>query len=245
MRISTILEECAVKRTKYLPLTALLPGALCLCLRSLLYRTAVDDTGLLKAGTVLEGSVYLLTALSLALFAVLAWKNEALPSMPCVAALGQLAGAVGIGWTVARYPGEMPGVLGTLWRLSGAVAAVCLVWTAICDYQQRKPHFLTRLAPCLFYLVQMLDNYRGWSGRPQLQSYLFDLLATIAMALLAYYRTAADVGLDKPRMRRFTALAAGFLCLSAVLTAKTRPQYLLCVLWALTSLYSPKPEKAE
>ena len=233
-----------MKQRKLLPLAALVMGLACLVGRRVLY-TSLDSTGLLKSGTPLEWGTYLLSVLALALWIAASRREEGKILPDSVADLGQLIGAVGVGWTALRYPGEMPGVLGNLWKILGVLTAGSLVWSAYCGRNGKTPHFLFSLFPCLFWLIHLVDNYRGWSGRPQLQSYLFDLLATIAMALLAYYRTAADVGLDKPRMRRFTALAAGFLCLSAVLTAKTRPQYLLCVLWALTSLYSPKPEKAE
>lgn len=236
------MEECAVKRINYLPLIAFLLGQLCQCLRRLLYRTAVDATGLLRTGTALEWSVYVLAALSMLLFAAAVRKRGGvyLPA-PTTDALGQLAGALGIGWTVLWYPAEMSGVLGALWKLSGALAALCLLWMAFCTWQRRKPYFLTQLAPCLFWLVHMVDNYRGWSGQPQLQSYLFDLLGAMAMTLFAYYTAAFAVGMGKHRMQRFTALAAGFLGTAAAMPnhPKTQMLYLLCALWALTNLCAP------
>ena len=103
------------------------------------------------------------------------------------------------------------------------------------------------LAPCLFWLVHLIDNYRGWSGQPQLQSYLFALLATISMVLFTYHTAGETVDMGKPRMRCFSALSAGFLCLAAILGPdKTQPLWLSCAIWAVTSLYAPKnPKKTE
>lgn len=233
-----------MKRSNCLPLLSLLLGEGCLYLRRMLYRKAVDSAGLLEAGTALEWGVYALTVLSLLVFAAAAWKRDEEPfAVPGIAALGQLAGAIGIGWTVLRYPAQMSGILGVLWKAFGIFAAVCLLYAAFCTLLEKKPYFLVLLMPCLFWLVHMVDNYRGWSGQPQLQTYLFDLMGVMAITLFSYYTAAAAVGLPRPRMQRFTALAAGFLCVAAAMpgTPKTQLLYLLCALWALASLYSPEP----
>ena len=238
-----------MKQRNCLPLFAFLLGLCCACLRWALYRGALDDAGLLKTGTPLEWGVYALSAGSLLFFAAAAKKPGMYARRPGITTLGRLAGAVGIGWTAVGYPPEMAGVLGIAWKLSGMLAAACLLWTAFCGWQRRSPHFLTQLAPCLFWLVHMLDRYRGWSGEPQLQNYLFDLLGAMAITLYAYHTAAFSVDLGKPRAREFTALAAGFLCTAAALPgpSKTAPLYLLCALWALTGLYggNTNQEKAE
>lgn len=233
------MEEYAVKRTNDLPPIAFLLGNLCLCLRRLLYSTAVDAAGLLRTGTPLEWGIYGLSAGALLLFAVAAKKPAAGTAAPAVAALGQLLGGLGIGWTVLRYPAQMYNALGALWKIIGVLAALCLLWTAVCTWRRKRAPFLPQLAPCLFWTVHMLDNYQGWSGEPQLQSYLFDLLGVMAMTLFTYHTAARAAGLSKSRMQTFAALAAGFLCTAAVLPTqpKTQMLYLLCALWALTSLY--------
>ena len=223
-----------MKQQKLLPLSALIMGLACLVGRRVLYATSVDGTGLLKAGTPLEWGTYLLSALALALFAAASRQEEGRILPDSVTALGQLIGAVGIGWTTLRYPGEMPGLLGNLWKILGIVSALCLIWSACCTAKGKTPHFLVLLAPCLFWLTHLIDNYRGWSGAPQLQSYLFALLATMAMALFTYYTagSAAQVG----KRKTFAALAAGYFCIAAALPGKGQLLYLLCALWALFSL---------
>lgn len=224
-----------MKRRNLLPLAALIMGVACLIGRQVLYRTAVDATGLLKAGTPLEWGTYALSILALVLFAVGARRQEGKILPVSVTALGQLIGSFGLGWTALQYSGEMSGLLGNLWKVLGIVSALCLIWSAFCTYQKKTPHFLVQLVPCLFWLVHLVDNYRGWSGTPQLQSYLFALLGTMAMTLFTYY-TADTIGLGKPRRKVFAALAAGYFCTAAALPGKNMLLYLLCALWALSSL---------
>ena len=229
-----------MKQRKLLPLAALVMGLACQIGRWTLYRTAVDATGLLTAGTPLEWGSYALSILAIGLFAAAAGKlgETEVSSSPILAGLGQLIGGLGLGWTAVRYSGEMPGMLGNLWRILGIASALCLIWSTWCTFRRKNTPFLLSLAPCLFWLVHLIDNYRGWSGQPQLQSYLFSLLATMAMALFTYYTAADSVGLGKPRLRVFAGLSAGYLCLAAMLPGPEKAQILLMssALWALCSL---------
>lgn len=241
MQLSGIEEEYAVKLRNYLPVGALLLGMECQHLRRLLYSEYLDSIGVLETGTALEWIVYALTALSLLLFAIAARKPRELDvsASPLISALGQLIGGLGLGWTALRYSGEMPGFLGTLWKILGILSALCLLWAAVCTLRKTQIQFLVLLIPCLFWLTHLIDNYRGWSGQPQLQSYLFALLGTMAMTLFSYYTAAEAVGMGKPRMHTFTALCAGFLCLAAMLPGaeKTQLLFMTSALWAVSGLY--------
>ena len=229
-----------MKQRKLLPLAALVMGLACQIGRWTLYRTAVDATGLLTAGTPLEWGSYALSVLAIGLFAAAAGKlrEPEASSSSILAGLGQLIGGLGLGWTAVRYSGEMPGLLGILWKILGIAAAICLLWSALQTFQKKTPHFLALLAPCLFWLVHLIDNYRGWSGQPQLQSYLFALLATMAMALFTYYTAAEAAQMGKPRLRVFAGLSAGYLCLAAMLPGPEKTQILLMssALWAVSDL---------
>ena len=229
-----------MKQRKLLPLAALVMGLACQIGRWTLYRTAVDATGLLTAGTPLEWGSYALSILAIGLFAAAAGKlgeTEA-SSSSILAGLGQLIGGLGLGWTALRYPGEMPGLFGIAWKILGIISAICLILSAFQSFQKKTPHFLALLAPCLFWLVHLIDNYRGWSGQPQLQSYLFALLATMSMALFTYYTAAEAAQMGKPRLRVFAGLSAGFLCLAAMLPGPEKNQLLFftSALWAVSDL---------
>lgn len=225
-----------MKQRNLLPLSALIMGLACLVGRRVLYATSVDGTGLLRPGTPLEWGTYLLSVLALALWMATSRREEGRIFPDSAASLGQFIGAVGIGWTALRYPGEMPSLLGNLWKILGILTAGCLIWSAYCRKTGKTPHFLLLLSPCLFWLTHLVDNYRGWSGQPQLQSYLFSLLATMAMALFTYYTAAGAVETGNPRRKRFAALAAGYFCIAAALPGKGQLLYLLSALWALSSL---------
>lgn len=229
-----------MKQSKLLPLAALVMGLACQIGRWTLYRTAVDATGLLTAGTPLEWGSYALSILAIGLFAAAAGKlgETEVSSSPILAGLGQLIGGLGLGWTAVRYSGEMPGMLGNLWRILGIASALCLIWSTWCTFRRKNTPFLLSLAPCLFWLTHLIDNYRGWSGQPQLQSYLFALLATMAMALFTYYTAAEVVGMGKPRLRVFAGLSAGYLCLAAMLPGpeKTQLLFFTSALWAISCL---------
>ena len=225
-----------MKHRKLLPLAALATGLAWLLGRRVLYATSVDSTGLLKSGTPLEWGTYLLSALALTLWIVSSRREEGKILPDSVTVLGQIIGAVGIGWTALRYPGEMPGLVGNLWKILGIVSAVCLIWWSVCTFRGKSPQFPVQLAPCLFWLTHMVDNYRNWSGAPQLQSYLFALLGTMAMTLFTYCLSAEAVGMEKPRRKKFAALAAGYFCTAAAMPGKNQFLYLLCALWALFSL---------
>lgn len=225
-----------MKQRNLLPLSALIMGLACLVGRRVLYATSVDGTGLLESGTPLEWGTYLLSVLALALWIAGSRREEGRVFPDSVVSLGQFIGAVGIGWTALRYPGEMPGLLGNLWKLLGILSAGCLIWSAYCTKNGKTPHFLLLLFPCLFWLIHLVDNYRGWSGQPQPQSYLFSLLATMAMTLFTYYTAAGAAQMGKPRRKRFAALAAGYFCTAAALPGKGQLLYLLSALWALFSL---------
>lgn len=229
-----------MKQRKFLPLAALVMGLACQIGRWTLYRTAMDATGLLTAGTPLEWGSYALSVLAIGLFAAVTGKlreSDAFAS-PSLAALGQLIGGLGLGWTALRYPGEMSGLFGIAWKILGIAASICLLWSALQTFQKKTPHFLALLMPCLFWLVHLIDNYRGWSGQPQLQSYLFALLATMAMAVFTYYTAGSAVGMGKPRLRVFAGLSAGYLCLAAMLPGpeKTQILFFTSALWAISCL---------
>ena len=229
-----------MKQRKLLPLAALVMGLACQIGRWTLYRTAVDATGLLTAGTPLEWGSYALSVLAIGLFAAAAGKlrETEVSSETILAGLGQLIGGLGLGWTAVRYSGEMPGMLGNLWRILGIASALCLIWSTWCTFRRKNTPFLLSLAPCLFWLTHLIDNYRGWSGQPQLQSYLFALLATMFMVLFTYYTAADSVGLGKPRLRVFAGLSAGYLCLAAMLPGpeKTQLLFFTSALWAISCL---------
>lgn len=223
-----------MKNRKWIPLLALLSGLVCAGLRWLLFRNHTDALGLLETGTLVETGVFLLTGLCLVLFALAARRGwEAGENK--LAAPGQVLGGLGIFLTALTHSGQMAGPVGTLWKIMGLVAGICLIVQGMCTLKKRKVPFLLPLAVCVFFLLHLIDNYRGWSSQPQLQKYLFDLLGILSLTFFSYCDAARRVSLSKPKTRIFSGLCAVYFCLAAIPgTPEFTVLYALCALWALT-----------
>lgn len=217
-----------------MPLLALVLGLICAGARWTLFQNHTDALGLLETGTALETGIFLLTGLCLVLFAFAA-RRDWDPEETRLAAPGQILGGLGIFLTALGNSGQMAGLLGSLWKIAGLAAGVCLMVQGVCTAKKRKGSFLLPLAACLFFLLHLVDNYRGWSSQPQLQKYLFDLLASLSLTFFSYYGAARKVALDKPKTRRFFRLCALFFCPAAIVgSSRFAILYALCALWALT-----------
>ena len=227
-----------MKNGKYTPLLALALGLVCAGLRFALFQNHTDALGLLETGTLPETGIFLLTALGLVIFALAArrgWKTEGTK----IAALGQLLGGLGIFLAALTNAGQMTGPVASLWKIMGLAAGACLMAQGVCAAKKRKTSFLLPLAPCVFFLLHLIDNYRGWSSQPQLERYLFDLLASLSLAFFSYCDVAQAVSLGQPKTRRFSGLCAVYFCLAAIPdTPKFTILYALCALWVLTALLS-------
>ena len=223
-----------MKNRKWIPLLALLSGLVCAGLRWLLFRNHTDALGLLETGTPVETGVFLLTGLCLVLFALAARRGwEAGENK--LAAPGQMLGGLGIFLTALTHSGQMAGPVGSLWKIMGLVAGICLIVQGVCVARKRPASFLLPLAVCVFFLLHLIDNYRGWSSQPQLQKYLFDLLASLSLTFFSYCDAARKVSLGKPKTRIFSGLCAVYFCLAAIPgTPEFTVLYALCALWALT-----------
>lgn len=222
-----------MKNRKWIPLLALLSGLVCAGLRWLLFRNHTDALGLLETGTLVETGVFLLTGLCLVLFALAARRGWAGENK--LAAPGQMLGGLGIFLTALGNSGQMAGAVASLWKILGLVAGICLIVQGVCVARKRPVSFLLPLAVCVFFLLHLIDNYRGWSSQPQLQKYLFDLLASLSLTFFSYCDAARRVSLGKPRTRIFSGLCAVYFCLAAIPgTPEFTVLYALCALWALT-----------
>ena len=146
-----------------------------------------------------------------------------------------MLGGLGIFLTALGNSGQMAGAVASLWKIMGLLAGICLIVQGVCTLKKRKVPFLLPLAVCVFFLLHLIDNYRGWSSQPQLQKYLFALLASLSLTFFSYCDAARKVSLGKPRTRIFSGLCAVYFCLAAIPgSPKFTVLYALCALWALT-----------
>lgn len=226
---------------------ALLFGALGLLSRWLLYRTAMDGTYLLKAGTPLEAALWLVTGAALGLFLLLARRaaggcgyGENFAPSP-LALAGHLIFAGGVWLTMLTRSPELPGALGLLWRVLGCLAVPCLAAAGVCRLRGKNPAFFLHLVPCLFLILHILNRYRAWNSAPQLVGCVFAAFASMALMFFCFYQTAFDVDLGKRRTLMFFGLTAVYLCLCACARTEDLWLYLGGALYAASDLPVPAP----
>ena len=238
------------RKVSLLPYAMLLSGSAAMLLRRQLYLTAVDGKGLLLRNTPLEWTLLALTAASLcAVFLTLrkdqggnCYEENYSASIP--AALGHVAAAAGF-FTLVRE--SIPGVagnLGLIWQLLGQAAPVCLVLAGALRLFGKKPFFLLHVIPCLFLLMQAVGSYRLWSSNPQMQDYLFALLATLSLILFSHHTAAFEVGIGNRKMVLLSGMAAVYLCLAELGQTNHPGFYFGGMLWALTGTCKAAPPQA-
>ena len=76
---------------------------------------------------------------------------------------------------------------------------------------------------------------------PQLQDYLFSLLASVALLMFSYYQTAFDVNSGKRRNTLAVGLAGAYFGIVALSGTEAPLVYGGCAVWALTNLCSLTP----
>lgn len=234
-----------------LPVIMLLSGIVAMLLRRQLYLTAVDTRGLLLRGTIPEILLLVLTAAAACiLFLALkkdrgnnSYEDNYPASIP--AALGHVGAATGILLLVrGGHPG-MTGYLAQLWQILGLAAPVCLILAGILRSIGKKPFFLLHVVPSLFLLVHVVGNYQLWSSNPQMQDYLFALLAAISLILFAHHTAAFEAGLGNRKKILAAGLAAVYLCLAELGWTDYPGLYFGGLLWALTGICAINPAEKE
>lgn len=230
---------------KQLPLPAAGLGLLALALRWALYALTADSWGLLPKGHPLELLVWLISAAAFGsiLLSLRAGKGSDRyednfpPSFS--GAAGQILAAAGILLTVLLNRPQMPGAVGILWKLLGFASVPCLLAAGLARAGGKRPCFLLHITVCLFLVLHVVDHYRGWSGNPQLQDYVFALLGTMALAFFSFYLAAFEAGLGRRRILLGMGLAAVYLCLVNLARTPYPYLYLGCGAWAFTGLCAP------
>lgn len=226
-----------------------LSGIAAMILRRTLYAVAVDEKGLLLRNHPLQIALAVLTGLVLLILLISAWRQKR-NSQDSVtagfpAAFGNVAAGAGILVTVLAGNAPMGGYLESAWRILGLAAPVCLFLAAVAVVLDKRPFFLLHVAACLFFLVHIVTRYQLWSSDPQMQDYVFALLAAIALMLFGYYTAAqeADTG-DRPK-KQAAGLAAVYLCLAELARSSCPGLYLGGAVWVLMDLCSARNRSAD
>lgn len=234
---------------KYLPLLTLVCGILGFSFRFLLYRTGVDDRGLLEQGHTLQLLCWICVAAGTLIPALSAlhldgsnrYADNFSASIP--GALGSFAAAAAIAFTVLTGSRQFSDVLTWAWMALGITAAVCLAAAGVCRLTGKRPFFLLHSAVCVFFALNLANGYRAWSSNPQTQDYIFQLFACVLLTLSGYYHAAfaAEAGQRRPQL--FCGLAGALLCLVSLAHTDNPLFYLGCGAWSLLNICSPMPPR--
>lgn len=230
-----------------LPCLILGLGGIGAALRRLMFAVCVDEKGLLTAWNFPRILVALLCAATVALVVTAVWARRGSNRYPgnfpasLPGGIAAMLAAAGILVLLVGHWDMYADRLAFIWRILGILSIPCMILAGLCRIWGRRPFFLFHGIPCMFFALHLTNFYRVWSGEPQLASYLWQLLASVGLALTAYQHTAFDVGMGKRRRMLAISLLTGFSCLLAVADEGTGSFYLTCGLWAIGNLCALTP----
>lgn len=229
-----------------LPVLAAILGSAAGVLRAALLLLGTDEKGLLIPGHPLDILVWVITAAAILGVAALVRKldgsqqydhNFAPSGAAC---LGCFALAAAIAVTTLTGLGGFA-KLDRIRDICGLLAIPAALWAGICRRKGTRPFFLFHAAVCLYLTLYAVSRYQSWSSLPQLQDYVFSVLASCLLPLFGYYQTAFDVDMGNRRMQLGTGLLAAFFCITALAGATDPVLYLGGAIWTLTNLCSLNP----
>ncbi len=222
-------------------------------LRRGLYLHAVDARGLLISRHPLEIALWAVVLAGVAVIIGIVWKLDGSNAYEenfdasASAALGYFLLAYVIGMMVLLNNFQGTDQIARLQRILGAIAVPGLVWGGIRRIRGKMPFFGIHVVLCLFLLLYLISWYQLWSGNPQLQDYVFDLLAAVALILFSYQCAAFEAGVGKRNMQLGFGLTAILFCGAALGRTEMTGLFAAGMVWAVTDLcrLAPPPKKEE
>lgn len=118
-----------------------------------------------------------------------------------------------------------------------AVAAMVIL--GVCRMMGKRPCFLISGAVCLFYMMELVDDYRLWSADPKFYTYAFPMLAGVLLMLCSFHRTCCDGGVIQRRKLLFTGLSAAVCSIASLSIGFQTWFYISGALWAMGSMCAP------
>lgn len=231
-------------KPKYIPAFVLGSGILGAALRLWLFTAGVDSKGLIRAEHPANALTFILTAVVLgALYLCLpkakGGKYRYTPSLP--AAIGCWVAAAGILIADFREVSSLHDRVTVVSFILGLAAAGALIMLGLCCLRGLRPNVLLHACVTVYLMVHLISQYRVWSAEPQLQEYVFQLLASVFLMLATYHRTTLDNGSGNRRLYRFFRYGALFFCCLAVVGGDWL-FYLSMGLWIALGLGTDKME---
>lgn len=222
-------------------------GGIGAALRALMFNKFVDEKGLIVSGNPPHILVLLLTAavvvLTLVTVRKLGGSNRFHDnfSVSPTGGIMAIAAAVGVLSLLIGHWNDHSDNLATAWKVLSILSIPSLIFTGICRIRGKRPSFQFHGIVCLFFAIHLANQYRVWSGNPELADYCWQLLACVGLMLTAYYHAAFDVGLGKRRMQLSISLLTAYFCILSTPDTGYGLFYLTCGLWSISNLASLHP----
>jgi len=233
--------EQKLRRTPVLILTVLLAAAAFLLRRNQL-KTAFDEIGVIAG----KGGLFIwVTAVVILLFALYAFflrgrkKYNAISSrnvvpavLSCAAALLMIAGSVARLLSVQQKSDWIIAV-------GGLLAAACWVGVAAARFRAKRAHVALFLVPTVFYVVELVCQFRLWTRDPIILDYFYDLGALICIMCALFHLGGYCFDLGGRRITVFFSLSGIFFGAAAMAGAPGGDplRYLAAIFWLLANLW--------
>lgn len=223
-----------MKKTNLLVAAPIL-GIVAMLVRGMMYSYCIDDRGLLMTG---RPEVIYLAVLTLAAVVLCFLIQEPEKTRP--------SHAIPYTWfaTAMLWPqsvssaGAMKHLL-IVSQAAGAVLAAAMVYFAI---QKKKPVFGLSAGLCVCMILRLVASYQVWSRDPQIQDYIFALLACLCLTAFFYQQTALEAGLGSKIWRLRFAFLGCYLCFAASVDTELNCFYTYAAFGLLTEALAPAPE---
>ncbi len=223
-----------MKKTNLLVAAPIL-GIVAMLVRGMMYSYCIDDRGLLMTG---RPEVIYLAVLTLAAVVLCFLIQEPEKTRP--------SHAIPYTWfaTAMLWPqsvssaGAMKPLL-IVSQAAGAVLAAAMVYFAI---QKKKPVFGLSAGLCVCMILRLVASYQVWSRDPQIQDYVFALLACLCLTAFFYQQTALEAGLGSKIWRLRFAFLGCYLCFAASGGTEINCFYTYAAFGLLTEALAPAPE---
>lgn len=229
------------------PWFAVLAGVIGLALQSWLL-SSVGDRGLLPSPHIASSICLLLLAATLEVCLLAIFKispttdyAELFPRSP-IAAAGTAIAAIGMLFSAFSMP--VSGILGLLTPITGVLGGIALLVTAYYRFKGLQPNCLFHSAVAVFFIIRTMACCQSWGSEPQLQLYLFPLLASLLLLIASYYRAELDVMSKSSCWYTFFSQGALMCCLSSGSHSQGL-FYLSAALWLATDYFVLIPVRQE
>lgn len=192
-------------------------GLVCMCIRQWLLSAGTDSKGLLVAshpGILI--SWLLLSAAACILCLSLKQRQVYHFSPTPVSAVSMVFFAIGYSTAAIQLFTTHAHTLSMIAGCFAVCSALCALLLAFALYRKLRLHPFVYCPPALFLMLFLVCRYQQWSGEPELQRYLFQMLAVVSLMFTAYHRAALES--DKKGVRAYLLLsrAAIFCCIAAI-----------------------------